>query len=127
YAFGIRSVRTKWRAAGYPVEEMPAGVFPIDPELSAEEIARRQLKLLRAGVLGPPNGRPTAEPEVQQIYFDVVARAADPAAAGGRPLTIQWRFADADDWHLVVDNGTTRAEPGDAPAPDVTFETSWRD
>ena len=127
YAFGIRSVRSKWRATGYPVEDMPAGVFPIDPELSDEEIASRQIKLLRAGVLGPPNGRPDAAPEVQRIYFDVVARSADPAAAGDRPMTIQWRFADADNWHLVVDNGTTRAEPGDASGPDVTFETTWQD
>ncbi len=127
FAFGIRSVRAKWRAAGYPVEEMPAGVFPIDPGLSEEEIARRQIKLLRAGVLGPPNGRPDSAPEVQRLYFDVVARSADPTAAAGRPLTIQWRFADADNWHLVVDNGTTRAEPGDASAPDVTFEATWKD
>ena len=126
YAFGIRSVRAKWRAAGYPIEEMPAGVFPVDPELSEDEIASRQITLLKAGVLGPPNGRPDSTPEVQRIYFDVVARSADPAAAG-RPMTIQWRFADADDWHLVVDNGATRAEPGEAPGADVTFETTWQD
>jgi putative sterol carrier protein len=27
----------------------------------------------------------------------------------------------------VVENGATRAQPGDAPSPDVTFETSWQD
>ncbi len=31
YAFGLRSVRTKWRATGYPLEEMP-GVLPLDHE-----------------------------------------------------------------------------------------------
>src|SRR6266480_3744413 len=127
YAFGIRSVRAKWRAAGYPVEEMPAGVFPIDLALPEEEIARRQIKLLRAGVLGPPNGRPDSAPEVQRLYFDVVARSADRAAAAARPLTIQWRFADAGNWHLVVDREASRAEPGDAPVPDVSFETTWKD
>ena len=126
YAFAVRSVRTKWRATGYPIEEMPPGVFPIDPELGEREVARRTIALLRAGVLGEPNGRPDASPEVQRIYFDLVGRAADPRAARG-PITIQWRFSDADDWHLVVDNGATRAEPGEVPAADVTLETSWKD
>ena len=36
YAFGLRSVRTKWRATGYPLEQMP-GVLPLDPELSETE------------------------------------------------------------------------------------------
>jgi Ribonucleotide reductase, small chain/Alkyl sulfatase C-terminal len=127
YAFGIRSVRAKWRAAGYPVEEMPPGVFPIDPSLPEIEIARRQIKLLEAGVVGQPNGRPACNDEVQRIYFDVVARSADPAKAGRKPLTIQWCFSDAPPWHLRLENGSTRAEPGEAPHPDVTFTTSWAD
>jgi hypothetical protein len=127
FSFAIRSVRAKWRATGYPIEEMPAGVFPVDPELDEREIARRQIVLLRAGVMGEPNGRPDSGPEVQRIYFDLVARSVDLTASGGEPVTIQWRFADADNWHLVVDNGSTRAEPGDATAPDVTLETSWKD
>ncbi len=128
YAFGIRSVRAKWRATGYPIEEMPSGVFPIDPDIPEKEIARRQIALLRAGVMGEPNGRtPDASPEIQRIYFDLVAHSVDHDAAGPRPLTIQWRFADAENWHLVVANGSTRAEPGDAPNPDVALETSWKD
>jgi hypothetical protein len=127
YAFGIRSVRAKWRATGYPIEEMPPGVFPIDPELPEEEIARRQIVLLRAGVMGEPNGRPDCGPEVQRIYFDLVARSVDPAAAGEEPVAIQWRFADAPNWHLVVDGGSSRAEPGELAAPDVVLETSWKD
>jgi hypothetical protein len=127
YAFGIRSVRTKWRATGYPVEEMPPGVFPLDPELPEKEIARRQIALLRAGVMGEPNGRPDSGPEVQRIYFDLVARSVDPTATRGRPVTIQWRFADAANWHLVVDNGSSRAEPGELAAPDITLETNWKD
>ena len=34
FAFGLRSVRTKWRATGYPMEDMP-GVLPVDPALDA--------------------------------------------------------------------------------------------
>jgi len=40
---------------------------------------------------------------------------------------VQWRFADAEPWHVVVDNGSTRAEPGEAPAADVTLESTWSD
>ncbi|MCW3066773.1 MAG: Sterol-binding domain protein [Solirubrobacterales bacterium] len=43
------------------------------------------------------------------------------------PLTIQWRFSDADPWHLQVANGATRAEPGETTAADVTLESSWGD
>ena len=57
----------------------------------------------------------------------MIARAADPTAANGSPLVYQWRFSDADPWHLVIDNGSTRAEPGEAPNPTVTIETSWAD
>jgi ribonucleotide reductase beta subunit family protein with ferritin-like domain len=127
YAFGVRSVRTKWRATGYPLEDMPAGVFPVDPTIAPEEIARRQIALLRAGVMGEPNGRPESSPEIQRIYFDLVSRSVDATAGDGRPMTIQWRFSDADPWHLVVDNGSTRAEPGEAGRADVILDTSWGD
>jgi hypothetical protein len=127
FAFGIRSVRTKWKATGYPLEEMPPGVFPVDPTIPPEEIARRQITLLRAGVMGAPNGRAQASPEIQSIYFDLVARSANSEAAAGKPLTVQWRFADAEPWHVVVDNGSTRAEPGEATAADVTLESTWSD
>ena len=127
FAFGMRSVKAKWRATGYPLEDMPPGIFPVDHTLPEEEVAARQIKLLEAGVLGEPNGRPGSSPEIQRIYFDVVARSARADAANGHPLTIQWRFADADPWYLRIDNGTTQASPGEAGAPDVTLETSWAD
>ena len=126
YAFGMRSVLTKWRVIGYPLEEMP-GVFPVDVELEPEEIARRQIKLMRAGVLGEPNGRPDSSPEVQEIFFDVIARSARADAINGKPLTIQWRFSDANPWHLRIDNGSTQAAPGEVPNADLTLETSWAD
>jgi len=126
FAFGLRSVKAKWRATGYPLEEMP-GVLPLDPELSAEETAAGQVKLLRAGVLGEPNGRPDSDPEIQRLYFGIIARTARTEALGGEPMTIQWRFDDADPWYLRVDNGATAAQPGLTPDPDLTLETSWAD
>jgi hypothetical protein len=128
FAFGLKLIRQRWKTIGYPTEEMPPGTFPFDPAMPAEEVAERQVKLMMAGILGPPNGRtPEATPELQRLYFDVVTRVADPAAANGSRLVYQWRFSDADPWHLVIDNGSTRAEPGEAPDPTVVLESSWGD
>ncbi|HEX6117679.1 MAG TPA: ribonucleotide-diphosphate reductase subunit beta [Solirubrobacterales bacterium] len=127
YAFGMRSVETKWRAAGYPLTEMPPDVFPLDFDKSPEERAADAIRLLEAGVTGEPVAEPDSSPETQRMLFDVVARSVDHSAAGAKPITIQWRFTDAAPWHLRIDNGSTAAEQGEAPKPDLTFETSWRD
>ena len=96
--------------------------------MSEDEIAENQVKLMMAGILGPPDGPPPdASPEVQRLYFDVISRVADPKAANGSPLVYQWRFSDADPWHLTIDNGSTRAEPGEAPNPNLVLESSWAD
>jgi 1,2-phenylacetyl-CoA epoxidase catalytic subunit len=126
YAFGMRSVEMKWKATGYPLQEMPPGVYPFDPEMPHEERAQRQIKLLRAGVLGEPNGWPEANPEVESILFDVIARSAHTDAVD-RPVTIQWRFEDAEPWHVRIDNGSTSSAPGLADNPDVTLRTTWAD
>ena len=107
---------------------MPPGVFPFDPAMSEDEIAANQIKLLWAGIVGEPGAvEPQSSPELQRIFFDIVARSADTSVANGTPLIYQWRFDDAEPWHIVVANGSTRAEPGEAPGADVTFETSWAD
>ncbi len=126
YEFGLRSVRTKWNTIGYPMEEMQ-GVLPIDPELTPAEFSKRQIRLLEAGVLGAPGMRkPDSSPEIQALFFDLIARSAD-TEARDRPLTIQWRFSDADPYHVVVANGSTHAAPGMVEKPDLTWETSWED
>jgi hypothetical protein len=128
FAFGLKLIRQRWRTIGFPTEEMPPGVFPFDSEASEEEIAARQVQLMLAGVLGPGGGpRPDSSPETQALHFDVISRVADPAAVNGSPFIIQWRFSDADPWHLVLDNGSTRAEPGVAPKPSVVIEAEWAD
>jgi hypothetical protein len=127
YAFGMRSVETKWKAAGYPITEMPADVFPLDFEKSPEERAADAIKLLEAGITGEPVPNPDSSPETQQMLFDVMARSVDHSAVNGKPITIQWRFTDAAPWHVRIDNGSTQALQGEAPSPDLTFETSWRD
>jgi 1,2-phenylacetyl-CoA epoxidase catalytic subunit len=129
FAFGLKLIRQRWRTIGFPTEEMPPGVFPFDHSMTEEEIAENQIKLLTAGVVGEPGAiEPQSSPELQRLFFDIVARSTDSAAANGSsPLVYQWRFSDAEPWHVVVDNGSTRAEPGEAPSPNVTFETSWAD
>jgi putative sterol carrier protein len=79
-------------------------------------------------VIGEPGQDPDSSAEIQQLYFDSVSRAVDPSVVNGHgPFTVQWRFSDAAPWHLVVANGSTRAEPGEAATADVTVEASWRD
>jgi ribonucleotide reductase beta subunit family protein with ferritin-like domain len=127
YAWGFRSVETKWRAAGFPIEEMPPGVFPLDFSLTPEERVERIIKLMQAGVVGEPNDHPQSSPEIQRLYFDTVERSVDHGAVDGKPVTIQWRFTDADPWYLRIDNGSSRAQRGEIADADLTFESSWRD
>jgi ribonucleotide reductase small subunit/alkyl sulfatase-like protein len=127
YAFGMKSIEAKWRATGYPIDEMPPGIYPFDPSTPHEERARRAVILLKAGIVGDPHGHPEASPEIQELFFDVVKNAVNHEAAGDKPMTIQWRFTDADPWHLSIDNGSTRVAPGEAPKADVTLDSSWED
>lgn len=125
YGFGMRSVEAKWRAAGFPLEEMPPDVYPVDRSIPHEARAEEQILLLKAGVLGEPNGRPDSSPEIQRILFDVMSRSARTQGLNGRPWTFQFRFSDAEPWRIVAENGSAHAEPGEAANADLTFETSW--
>jgi Ribonucleotide reductase, small chain/SCP-2 sterol transfer family len=129
YAFGLKLVRQRWRTIGYPTEEMPTGVFPFDPDKTEDELAADQVKMMLGGILGPSDGslRPSTDPELMRLYFEVTARVADPSAATDGPLVYQWKFTDAEPWHLIIDNGSTRAEPGLAADSAVTIEASWAD
>jgi hypothetical protein len=127
FAFGMRSVESKWKAAGYPMDEMPPDVYPFDLSMPHEERARRAIALMRAGVAGEPVPNPDSSPEVQALLFDVIARSAQKDVVNGHPVTIQWRFEDADPWYVRVDNGSSEAAHGLAPSPDLTLESSWRD
>jgi hypothetical protein len=127
-AFGFKAVEMKWKAIGYPMQEMPPGVAPIDFDLEPLDRAANVIKMAQAGVIGEPGQDPDSSPEIQQLYFESVGRAIDPRVVNGHaPFTVQWRFSDAQPWHLVVDNGATRTAAGEAADPDVTLESSWRD
>ena len=127
YAFGFRSFESKLRAAGLPPEELPQGVLPLDYSRPAEERARTVVRMLEAGITGDPSLPAKATPEAQRLLFDAVERSVDSSAVDGRPLVVQWRFEDAEPWHLRVDGGSPRATPGEDPDPTVALETTWAD
>jgi ribonucleotide reductase beta subunit family protein with ferritin-like domain len=124
YAFGMKSIEMKWKATGYPLHEHPPGIYPFDPEMPHRERAERQIKLLRAGILGEPNVDPKVDPEVERILFEVIARSAHTDQVD-RPVTIQWRFEDAEPYYVSIDNGSTSANKGLADDADVTLRTNW--
>lgn len=125
YGFGLRLIKQRWKTIGFPLEEMPSDVWPFDHDMPVEEIASRQVKLLLAGVTGEPAENPDSSPEIQKLFFDLTSRTANTAAVDAGPFTMQWKFTDADPWHIVVDNGSTRAVPGLAGNPDLTLRTDW--
>lgn len=123
YAEGAQSLETKMRSAGLPLDALPGG-SPIPTDLSPLERAQRGITLLQAGIVGEKHGTPTRDPEVVATFFDQVRRTVDPAAG---PFTLQWDFRDLDPWHIVIDDGATRAVAGRSSAPDVTFRCTWED
>jgi predicted lipid carrier protein YhbT len=79
--------------------------------------------------MGEPNGQPESSPEIQELFFDMIARVAkaNAGAINGEPMTIQWKFSDAEPWHVQIANGSTAALPGTAGKADLTLESSWAD
>src|SRR5439155_191056 len=75
--------------------------------------------MLAGNYIGPD--RPVArDTETLGVVFDAIARTAD-AHEVPAGTTVQWDFTDAEPWHLVLENGATRAQPGAAPKADVTL------
>ena len=92
-----------------------------------QERAERALAMLRAGYLGEKNGGAARDPRSMALLFDSIRRAVDPRTAPDVPMTLQWEFPDAEPWHLRLDNGSTAAAPGRAPAPDVELRVAFDD
>ena len=73
-----------------------------------------------------PGGPVDRSPEMVELMFDSIRRSADSSAV--RPgTTIEWAFTDNDPWHLVIDNGSTRAVAGAAPHADLTLRVTLED
>jgi ribonucleotide reductase beta subunit family protein with ferritin-like domain len=120
---GARSLEQKLRSIGLPIDTLPG--FPMDMSLPPRERARRGRLMLQGNFIGPD--RPVArDDETLSVVFDAIARSADPRSVPAG-TTVQWDFTDADPWHLVIDNGATRAQRGAASKPDATLRMSLED
>jgi ribonucleotide reductase beta subunit family protein with ferritin-like domain len=122
---GARSLESKLRSAGLPVDSLP-GPMLLPLEMSHRERGERALALLEAGILGEGDIPPKTDEASVGLLFDMLARGIDTAAAS-RPVTLQWEFTDAPAWHLRVDNGATAARAGRVPDPDLTFRCRYVD
>jgi len=125
-ADAVASLETKMRSAGLPVEELPGPpVFPMPG--APRDRAVRGKKLLKAGYLGEKTGPPSTDPHDMKTLFESVAAGLDSSRAPNGGGVIQWEFADAEPWHVVVANGSTRQERGRVEEPTVTFEARFED
>ena len=123
---GADSLETKLRSAGLPIEDLPGPpIFAYG--LPPETRVRNGLRLVQGGVLGEKNGPPKNDHETMAALFELLGASIEPRNAPAEPGTIQWDFADAEPWHLVVANGDTRFEPGRVEAPTVTLRCRYED
>ncbi len=124
---GAQSLMTKLRSAGLAVETLPgAPVIPLG--LSAAELADRGLRLAMAGITGVREGPTRRDEETVALLFDTITLSVNRGVLR-RPAVFAWEFTDPDisDWHIVVDNGSTRAEPGPAGRADARLRVSYQD
>jgi hypothetical protein len=129
YEQGMVSLEQKLRSAGCPFEELP-GAPPIPLDMAPRERSERAIALLKAGFFGEKTGPPSRAPEDVGLLFDFLSRVIDTGATPNGGAKIQWDFTDTEPWHIVIDNGSTRAVRGRLEDPDLTFRTSleaWTD
>jgi ribonucleotide reductase beta subunit family protein with ferritin-like domain len=121
---GALSIEQKLRAVGLPIDTIPR--FPMPMDLPPRERALRGQKLLRAGLIGPGDEGVRRDPEAIEIMFDTIRRSA--IADAVRPgTTIEWDFADSEPWHVVLDNGGSRALQGRAAHADLRLRCRFED
>jgi hypothetical protein len=125
---GLTSMTTKLRSAGLPIETLP-GPPLLPPGLSPLEISQRGRALAKAGVIGVREGPTSRDPETVAMLFDTIARQVNPNHGLKRPTIFQWEFTDPDvpAWHLTVNNGSSSAEQGESPKPDLRLRLSYQD
>jgi putative sterol carrier protein len=119
---GAASLEQKLRAIGLDVESMRV---PMIWSIPPRERAARGLRMLKANVIGP-GGPVDNSPEIVELMFEAVPLQADSTQVPAG-TTIQWDFTDADPWHVVIDNGSTRSVKGRAANPDLTLTASFSD
>ena len=124
YTSAMTSLEQKLRAAGCPFEELPgAPIVPLD--WTPRERAEYAVKLLRAGILGEKLGPPARDTDTVKLLFEFMSSLVDTDATPNGAARIQWDFTDAEPWHLVIDNGATRAVQGRLERPDLTLRCAF--
>jgi hypothetical protein len=73
--------------------------------------------LISSGVLGDERRDPRPSREALEIHRPRHAIEQDLEVARSLGGPIEWRFSDAEAWHVVVTNGHAEAKPGSAGAP----------
>ncbi|MFL5869092.1 MAG: ribonucleotide-diphosphate reductase subunit beta [Thermoleophilaceae bacterium] len=123
---GATSLETKLRSAGLPIDDLPGPpVFPVPG--TPRERAIRGKRLIKAGYLGEKTGPPSKDEGDMEVLFESVASGFDTEAAPNGGGVLQWEFADAEPWHVVVANGATRHVRGRVESPTVTFRSRFED
>ncbi len=124
YEEGARMQEARLRAIGLPLDEIRN--FPLPIDLSPRERGERGIKLMKAGYIGPKHNYKGPDAEATEIVFDQMRRGAD--ASFVRPGTVlQWDFTDHEPWHLVLDDGATRASRGAHPNPTLALRAQFED
>ncbi len=125
---GLQSMTTKLRSAGLPIESLP-GPPLLPPGLSPLEVSQRGRALAKAGVIGVREAPTLRDPDTVALLFDTIRRQVNPDHGLARATTYQWEFTDPDipSWHLTVDNGSSVAQEGPAPSPDLRLRVSYQD
>ena len=126
YEQGMTSLEQKLRSAGCPLDQLP-GPPPIPIDMTARERSERAIALIRAGIFGEKTGPPARDPETVGLLFDFMARVVDTSATPNGGMKLQWDFTDTQPWHIVIDNGNTRAVQGRLEDPDLTFRCGFED
>jgi putative sterol carrier protein len=119
---GAASLEQKLRAIGLDVESMRV---PMVWSIPPRERAERGLRMLKANVIGP-GGPVDNSAEIVELMFEAIPLQADSRHVPPG-TTIQWDFTDAEPWHVVIDNGSTRSVRGRVSDPDLTLTTSFAD
>jgi hypothetical protein len=125
---GVRSLQSKMRSAGMPLETLPGP--PLVPQgLSPDEISQRGRALAQAGITGVREGPTKRDPDTLALLFDTIRRQVNPDHGLRRATTFQWEFTDPDvpTWHLTVNNGSSTVHEGPSPSPDLRLRASYQD
>ncbi|MDQ3849701.1 MAG: ribonucleotide-diphosphate reductase subunit beta [Actinomycetota bacterium] len=124
YEEAARSQEVKLRAIGLPMDDIAH--FPLPMEVSPRERVRRGMMLLRGGMLGPPDGPPTRDPETVAIFLDTIRRQArgEEVAPG---TTIQFQFPDHEPWYLRLDGRVKEAVQGRLERPTLRLRLRFDD